>query len=432
LVASTQRRLPWWEVLFKYSLFEAGDSSWSLIIVSTYFGTFLQVVLKQPGAHFGWGVTLGALVIALLSPLLGANADSSGRRQPYLRMFVLGTVLCTAGLRWVTNVPMAMLLFIFAYICANGAFTFFSSMIPAVSDEKTISTIISMTVGVGYVGGLTCLLALSRLVPTDELAARVFLPMALLYLIFAFPAMFLAPDFIPKKTARIDLLAAYRQIRETFREAKKHRFLLRFLAADFLYENAVASVVTLMGLYSRNVMGFHANELTALFGPSLVVAMLSAWFIFGPLVRLIGPRNAVLVDLAIWLLLFAMVLIIQPGVSLQIQSLHLESKQLFTVVAAPLAGMGLAGVWTSSRVLLMALTPVEKSGEFWGLYNLSGRTASLLGDATWSSILTVLGEQLFGYKVAVIALACYVLLGAIMIATLPDTRPSALNFLPPH
>ncbi len=154
-------------------------------------------------------------------------------------------------------------------------------MTPAVSNEKTVSTVIIMTVGVGYAGGLICLLTLSRLAPTDALAGRVFLPMALIYLVLAFPAMYLAPDFTPKGAARIDMAAAYSRMRETFREAQKYKFLFRFLVADFLYENAAASVITLMGLYSRNVMGFHAGELTFLFGPSIVVAILSAWFLFG-------------------------------------------------------------------------------------------------------------------------------------------------------
>jgi UMF1 family MFS transporter len=94
-----------------------------------------------------------------------------------------------------------------------------------------------------------------------------------------------------------------------------------------------------------------------------------------------------------------------------------------------LAGIGLAGVWSSSRVLLTALTPAEKSGEFWGLYNLSGRTASVLGDATWSLVLTLLGERVFGYQVAIVALAVYVLLGGVIITTLPDVRPSPRSFL---
>lgn len=120
----TQAPLRWWEVLYKYSIFEAGDSAWSLMIVSTYFGTFLQVVLKEPGADLGWAVTVGALIIAVISPLLGAAADHSGRRQPYLRLLVFGVVLCTAGLAWVTTVPVAMLLFISAYILRQRRFHF--------------------------------------------------------------------------------------------------------------------------------------------------------------------------------------------------------------------------------------------------------------------------------------------------------------------
>lgn len=422
----------WWQVLYRYSVFESGDSAWSLIIVSTYFGTFLQAVLGQTGAHFGWAITVASLIIALASPILGAAADHSGRRQPYLRLFVLGVVIFTAALGFTTTVTSAMALFILAYISVNGAFTFFTAMLPAVSNENNVSTITAMTVGIGYAGGLVSMLTLGRLVPTDNLAGRVFLPMAFIYLLFAFPAMFLSPDFETRGGRAFDIGAAYRRIGQTFREARKHRYLFRFLVGDFLYENAVASVITLMGLYSRNVMGFKANELTAVFGPAIVIAMLSAWVVFGPLVKAIGPKRAVLVDLGVWLLLFLLAIAIRPGTRLDLGPVHLTTKALFTVAVAPLAGVGLAGVWSSSRVLLTALTPVEKAGEFWGLYSLSGRTASVLGDATWSAILTVLGERIFGYQVAIVALAVYVLAGAAFILTVPDARPTALNFVQPR
>jgi len=420
-----------WRMLWRYSVFEAGDSAWSLIIVSTYFGTFLQIVLKRPVADFGWAVTVGALVIAAISPILGAAADESGRRQPYLRTCVLGAALSTIALTWARSVPVALLLFILAYVCVNGAFAYFTAMTPAVSDERSVAGIVSRTVGIGYAGALACLLTLSPLVPTDRLAARVFLPMGLIYLACAFPAMYLAPDFPARSRSKINVRAAYRRVGQTLSEARRYRHVLCFLIGDFLYENAVASVITLMGLYSRNVMGFKSRELALLFGPAIVVAMLSAFGLFAPLIRAIGPKKTVLVDLAIWLTLFALVIVIKPGTSLDIASLHLDAKVLFTLVVAPLAGVGLAGVWSSSRVLLTALTPAAKSGEFWGLYNLSGRTASVLGDATWSIILTLFGERVFGYDVAVAALALYVLLGAALIVVLPDARPSRVNFVEP-
>ncbi len=418
-----------WDILWKYSTFEAGDSSWSMIVVSTYFGTFLQVVLGRRGADFGWAVTAGALIVAVISPVLGAAADHSGRRQPYLRICVLGAALATVCLTWAGTAPMALALFILGYVCVNCAFTFFTAMTPAVSDENNVAGVISTTVGMGYVGSLTCLLIMAPLVPRDELAGRVFLPIGLLYVAFALPAMYLAPDFAAKGSSRVDVRAAYRRLNQTFQDARRYKHTFYFLVGDFLYENAVASVITLMGLYSRNVMGFKANELTLLFGPAIVVAILSAFVVFGPLILSIGPKKTVLLDLVVWLVLFAVVIVLKPGARLDLGAIHLDAKQLFTLVAAPLAGIGLAGVWSSSRVLLTALTPVEKSGEFWGLYNLSGRTASVVGDATWSAILTALGEERFGYDMAVVALALYVLIGAGLIWLVPDVRPSSANFI---
>ncbi len=221
-----------------------------------------------------------------------------------------------------------------------------------------------------------------------------------------------------------------RQAQPNVSRARRYRHVLYFLIGDDLYENAVTSVIKLMGLYSRNIMGFKSSELTLLFGPAIVVAMLSAPGVFGPLIRAIGPKKTVLLDLAIWLTVFGLVVIIKPGVAPTVGSVHLDANLLFALAIAPLAGMGLAGIWSSSRVLLTALTPVEKSGEFWGLYNLSGRTASVLGDATWSVILALFGEQAFGYNLAVAALAIYVLLGGAIITLLPDVRPSSANFVP--
>lgn len=425
--AKSRRRAS--DFLWKYSTFEVGDSAWSLIVVSTYFGAYLQAVFRRPAADFGWAVTIGALVIAAVSPILGAAADHTGRRQPYLRAFVWGAVLSTIAIAWATSASGVLLFFTMAYICVNGAFTFFTALTPAVSNEQNVARVVSVTVGTGYAGGLVCLLALAWLAPTGQTAGRIFLPMGIIYFACALPAMYLAPDFPSRAGTRLGLGAAYRRMGETFREARRYRHALTFLVADFFYENAVASVITLMGLYARNRMGFETGELKALFGPAIVVAMFSAVGVFGPLIRAVGPKKVVLFDLAIWLVLFGLVLAIRPETALQVGALHLGAKTLFALTVAPLAGMGLAGVWSSSRVLLTALTPAAKSGEFWGLYNLSGRSASVLGDATWSTILTLFGERTLGYDIAVVALALYVLLGAVLITTLPDVRPSSANFV---
>lgn len=135
----------------------------------------------------------------------------------------------------------------------------------------------STTVGLGYVGSLTCLLVLAPLVSSGTFAGRVFLPMSLIYVALAFPAMYLALDFAAKGTTKLDVRAPYARLRQTLREAQRYRHVFYFLVGDFLYENAIASVITLMGLYSRNIMGFKASELVLLFGPAIAVALVSAF-----------------------------------------------------------------------------------------------------------------------------------------------------------
>lgn len=74
-----------WKVL-SYLVYESADSAWSLIVVSVYFGAFVQHALHEPEADFGWALTAGNAIVALLSPLLGASADVSGRRQRTQRL----------------------------------------------------------------------------------------------------------------------------------------------------------------------------------------------------------------------------------------------------------------------------------------------------------------------------------------------------------
>src|SRR6185503_1929208 len=125
-----------------------------------------------------------------------------------------------------------LICFAIAYIAVNAGFTFFTAMLPAVTNTQSVATITSMTVGVGYVGALICILAFSQIAPSDAEVARVFLPMAVVYAGFAMPAMFASPDFAPRTAPRFGMTAPYRRLRETFAQARAHRPLFHFLIGD--------------------------------------------------------------------------------------------------------------------------------------------------------------------------------------------------------
>jgi UMF1 family MFS transporter len=127
----------WWRVL-SYLVYESADSAWSLIVVSVYFGAFVQYAMGEPETDFGWALTAGNVIVELLSPLLGASADVSGRRQPYLRVFVFAAAAFTAGIEFASSSAIAVLLFSAAYVCVNAAFTFYTALLPAVANERSL------------------------------------------------------------------------------------------------------------------------------------------------------------------------------------------------------------------------------------------------------------------------------------------------------
>ncbi|HLN63502.1 MAG TPA: MFS transporter, partial [Symbiobacteriaceae bacterium] len=193
--------------------------------------------------------------------------------------------------------------------------------------------------------------------------------------------------------------------------------LFRFLVADFLYENAVAAVIGFMAVYATKVVGLPDGDLKMFLIFSTVFAVIVG-FIFGRVVDRIGPRPSVLATLVVWL------------VTLPLVTFASTPGQLLMV--GPLVGIGLAMVWISSRTYLVALAPVEKSGEFFGLYSLSGKSAGVVGLLVWTLVLQFMTPkvgEIAALKSAVWAMWVFIIIGVVLVLGLPAVRPSKANVL---
>ena len=85
-----------------------------------------------------------------------------------------------------------------------------------------------------------------------------------------------------------------------------------------------------------------------------------------------------------------------------------------------LVGVGLGGLWTADRPLMLQLTPPARVGEYWGIYSMVGRFAAMIGPLLWALIVTGLG---WGRPVAVASLALFVVLAMVLLARVPN-RPN--------
>ncbi len=114
----------------------------------------------------------------------------------------------------------------------------------------------------------------------------------------------------------------------------------------------------------------------------------------------------------LWIWLVALTLImVSPG------------ETLFWIVG-PLAGAGMGGVWVVSRTMIVELSPTEKVGEFFGLYGLAGKMASIAGPLIWGSVVWMLQDtQTLKYRAAIGSLLLITVITVILFNKLKKQLP---------
>lgn len=415
--SANRPKVAWWRVL-SWQMYDFADTIYSMNVYTFYFGKFLLSAFGRDSTDFGWALLIANLVVAITSPLLGAMSDASQRRMPFLRFFAVLTAISTALIAFADSYVTAVLLFVLSYFFYQTAWNFYQALLPGLCNEQNVSRVSGIAIALGYVGSIFGVVSMMVLIKGEEQYPLVFLYSAALFMLFAIPALTVVPDFAPP-TQRItfDLKRAYRRVYNTMTHARQFPGLFRFLVADFIYENAVAAVIGFMTVYATKVVGFSDGNLQTFFIFSTAFAV-AGGFAFGWVTERIGPKRSVIITLLIWLVTFPLVAIARE-------------PALFNIIG-PLAGIGLAAVWTSSRTYLVALAPVEKSGEFFGLYALSGKSAGVVGVLSWTLVLYLLSGpygEIFALRSAVWVMWGFIWIGLALVFTLPDVRPSKANVL---
>jgi MFS transporter, UMF1 family len=410
-------RVAWWRVL-AWQFYDFADTIYSMNVTSLYFALFVAAAFGKNATEFGLAITIANLVVAVVSPLLGAMSDASQRRLPFLRFFAVGTALTTAFIGFTQSYVWAVVWYTLSFVCYNTAANFYQALLPGLADEKNVSRVSGIGVGLGYIGSIFGVLMMMLLIPGEEAYHLAFPYSAVLFLLFAIPCLTVVPDFAPRtRRVKFDIGDAYRRVSDTLTHAKRYPGLFRFLVADFIYENAVNASIGFMAVYATTVVGVSEDDLTMFLIFSTIFAVIVG-FAFGYVVDKIGPKPSVLITLGIWF------------IALPLITLCSTPAQLLMV--GPLVGMGLATVWVSSRTYLIALAPVEKSGEFFGLYSLSGKSAGVVGTAVWTLVLWFMTPrvgEVGALKSSVWAMWIFIIIGGILVLGLPAVRPTRANML---
>jgi UMF1 family MFS transporter len=384
-------------VTFVFGPFFAG------IAAEYYIAQGLSETAADAQAQSLWsmGLTFSGLIIGLGAPLIGALADTAGKRIPWIVGFSVMYFLGAAGL-WLanpdgSNMLMMLALFAFGFIGAEYALIFVNSQLPGLGTKDEVGDISGSGFAFGYVGGLVALAILLALF-VEQPNGKTLIGMdpvfgldadtregtrfagpftALWYLVFMVPYFMWVKD--PKApSTRATLSVALGKLGQSVRGLKKRVSLSSYLGSSMLYRDALNGLYGFGGTYAKLVLNWELVSI-GIFG--IVGGLAAAVFswIGGKADRAFGPKPVIKV--AIWVLILVCITIVSMDRS-QIFGIALPPGSTlpditFFVCGALIGGMG-GVLQAASRSLMVRHTDPDNPTESFGLYGLSGRATAFI------------------------------------------------------
>jgi UMF1 family MFS transporter len=402
--------------IWSWAMFELSKRSYTTVIVTVDFSVYFTTLVGPTGQGDRlWGTALfvSNLLVLLLAPVIGAIADDSGRKK----LFLAGTyALCVSGtiaLYWVTpgRVWFGLAMVVISFVGFSFGENLAGAFLPEISTPENIGRISGLGWGLGYFGGLACLLLVRPLLAGDFAPENVhnlrlaWLVTGIFFLVAALPTFLFLRERAPRGsgTAMEYVRAGFARLAATARALGRFSELVRFLTVFFIYSCGLSSVIAFAGIYAVQTLGFTLGELTLLF-LMLQLSAAGGAFVFGWIQDKFGAARTIQVTLVLWI-----------GVCIATWLCH--SKGMFWGIAL-FSGLGIGSLQSASRGLVGMFSPPEKSGEFFGFWGLAGKGAYMLGPFIFGLISTASGSQ----RTAMLSIAVFFVVGLIGMTFVNERR----------
>ena len=370
-------------------LYDVGNSAF-VLLVATLIPIFFNALAEEGGlssvdylAYWGYAASAVTIITAVLSPILGTLADTRGFKKPiFILCLVVGVAGCCAMGLAKTWLPF-LLIFVFAKVGFSGSLVFYDSMLSDVTTPDRMDVVSSRGYAWGYIGScvpfVVCLALVlgSGVIGLSQMTA---LNIAL----FITAAWWLAMTLPLLKTYRQlhyvevekhAIRQSFARIGHTLRHLHEDKQVFWFLLAFFCYIDGVYTIIDMATAYGT-ALGLDTTGLLLALLVTQIVAVPSA-LIFGRLSAKYPSTTLIPVCIAAY-----------AGIALF--AFFLTQQWQFWVLAF-VVGMFQGGVQALSRSHFAKIIPPEKSGEYFGLFDICGKGASFLG-----TMIVSVGSQLTG------------------------------------
>jgi len=413
--------------VFGWVMYDFANSGYTTVVITAVFAAYFVggIAKGAPWGAFAWTLSLSIAyaIVMLTMPVIGAWADLRAAKKRVLMLVTAGCVLGTAALALTPRlqggaaVALAMLLVIVSNTFYSYGESLTGAFLPELATAEGMGKVSGWGWGFGYVGGMLTLglcLAYVLWAQAQGLPAAHFVPVTMLVTAAIYGAAACATFvLLPERaqpapgTGRVSWGDSWRQLRQTFEQARAFSDFMWLLACTVAYQGGVAVAITLAAIYAEQVIGFKPQETMVLIFALNSAAALGA-FGFGYLQDRIGHRISLAGTLVAWIA----VCVIAGSVT---------TKGGFWCAAA-IAGLAMGSSQSAGRAMTGVLAPPRQIGEFFGLWSFATRLASIVGPLSYGAITWMTGGN---QRIAIFSTAVLFVAGLLLLLPIDMKRGRA-------
>ncbi len=358
-------------------LYDVGNSAFTLL-VSTIIPIYFNALAGNAGisevdylAYWGYAASISTVIVAILGPTMGTVADTRNYKKPLFVFFMMIGVIGCAAL----SVPVSWIVFLVVFVIAkvgyNASLIFYDSMLVDVTTPERMDKVSSHGYAWGYIGScIPFIISLVFVLMYESIGITMNTAMMLAFLINAawwvlmtLPLLknyrqknFAAPPEHPIKDSFI-------RLGHTLRDIKKEKKIFLYLLAFFFFIDGVYTIIEMATAYG-SALGLDTTGLLLALLVTQIVAFPCA-LIFSRFSKRYETTKLIKVCIAAYTLI-------------ALFAIQLDKQWEFWFLAV-MVGMFQGAIQALARSYFAKIIPAEKSGEYFGIYDICGKGASFMG-----------------------------------------------------
>lgn len=370
-------------------LYDVGNSAFTLLattIIPIVFNTLAENKGLSEDVYFsywGYAVTISTVIVGVLGPILGAKSDSHGHRKRWFTIMLvfgsIGCILMPFFQHWLS--------FLIAYVLTkvfyNSSLVFYDSMLTDVTTPERMDRVSSHGYAWGYVGStIPFVISIAIIfgkdmigISTFHATIAAFVINALWWFLFSIPII----KTYEQKHINVEneTNQVFRQLWATLQQIIKDRKISLFLLSFFFYIDGVYTIINMATAYGTSLGLDSTGLILALLVTQLVAFPAALYF------SKISHQYKTETLIKICIIAYGLI---------ALYAIQLDQLYEFWILAIAV-GMFQGAIQALSRSYFAKIIPNEKSGEYFGLFDICGKGASILGTLIVSLITSFTGNQ---------------------------------------